>query len=382
MDPLNPIFAIIVYLIAFATAYVINYRHKIINDNSRFESLDGIRGFLAIGVFIHHAAIWHNYLQIKLWQPAKTNLYNQLGQTSVSIFFMITAFLFVTKLLNTNQKINWNQFFISRFFRIVPMYLVSVVSIVLIVFSLCNWKLNVTPDSFSREMLSWLTFNIFSLPIINGSTLTYIINAYVTWSLAYEWFFYFSLPIIAIFITKKINSITYIIISLIFCVVFYKFHELKLHHLLSFLGGMITPFIIKYNTKKINFNSIFFSAVILVCLGLILCYRSSNGFICKFLIIIVFNIIALGNNLFGILKNSTLKFLGEISYSTYLIHAIILFIVMYFCLTLEKAQNLSPLNFCILIYVLTPILVFISYITYSYIEKPFINFSKRINFKK
>jgi peptidoglycan/LPS O-acetylase OafA/YrhL len=55
---------------------------------------------------------------------------------------------------------------------------------------------------------------------------------------------------------------------------------------------------------------------------------------------------------------------------------------MYFYFTFDEAKKLSPSNFCIIIFILTPILVLISYITYNYIEKPFINYSKRINFKK
>jgi hypothetical protein len=33
-------------------------------------------------------------------------------------------------------------------------------------------------------------------------------------------------------------------------------HDLNKHHLLSFFGGAISPFLIKYSSKKINSNSI------------------------------------------------------------------------------------------------------------------------------
>ena len=383
MNPLNPIFAIVVYFIAFATAYLLNLKYRITNDNTRYETIDGIRGFLAIGVFIHHSSIWFQYLQIKSWEAPKSNLYNQLGQTSVSFFFMITAFLFITKLLNSNnQKIDWNTLFISRFFRLVPMYLVSILSLVIIVFVLSNWKLNVSLIMFIKELLSWGTFTIVDAPNINGSSFTSIINAGVVWSLPFEWLFYFSLPIISILILKKRTSKMYIIISLLFILIFHKIHGLDKHHLLSFFGGAITPFLIKYNSKKINYNSIIFSTIILLCLALILFFSTSNDYVCKFLIIVVFNLIAFGNNVFGILKNSTLKFLGEISYSTYLIHGIIIFIVMYFYYNLEEAKNLSPTEFCITIFIITPIVVFTSFLSYKNIEKPCMNYSKKISVEK
>ncbi|MBP6456634.1 MAG: acyltransferase [Chitinophagaceae bacterium] len=383
MNPLNPFFAIVVYFIAIATAYLLNLKYRIANDNTRYETIDGIRGFLAIGVFIHHSSIWFQYLQIKSWEAPKSNLYNHLGQTSVSFFFMITAFLFITKLLNTNnQKIDWNTLFISRFFRLVPMYLVSILALVLIVLIISDWKLNISLVRFIKEMIAWGTFTIFGGPTINGSSFTSIINAGVVWSLPYEWLFYFSLPFISILIFKKITSKLYLIISILFVLIFYKVHGLSVHHLFSFAGGAISPFLIKYNSKKINFNSIIFSTIILLCLALILLFNTSNNYLCKLLIIIVFNLIAMGNNFFGVLKSSTLKFLGEISYSTYLIHGIIIFIVMYFYYNLEVAKNLSPTQFCITIFIITPIIVFTSFLSYKNIEKPCMNYSKRISKEK
>ncbi|WP_264520453.1 hypothetical protein [Flavobacterium sp. N1994] len=47
MNPLNPIFSVIVYLIAIATGYLLNLKFKITNDNARYETIDGMRGFLA-----------------------------------------------------------------------------------------------------------------------------------------------------------------------------------------------------------------------------------------------------------------------------------------------------------------------------------------------
>jgi peptidoglycan/LPS O-acetylase OafA/YrhL len=383
MNPLNPIFAIVVFFIAFVTAYLLNLKYKITNDNIRYETIDGIRGFLAIGVFIHHSSIWFQYLHINSWEAPKSNLYNHLGQTSVSFFFMITSFLFVTKLLNTNnQKIDWNTLFISRFFRLVPMYIVSIVSLVVIVFIISNWKLNISFIQLIKELLDWGTFTFFYAPSINNIPLTSIINAGVVWSLPYEWLFYFSLPIISIIILKKNTSKLYMIISVIFILVFFKIHGLNSHHLLSFVGGAISPFIIRYSSKNINYNSQIFSFLILLSLASIILFNTSNNYICKLIIIIAFNLIALGNDIFGILKSSTLKFLGEISYSTYLIHGIIIFIVMYFYFHLEEAKKMSPWEFCITIFIITPIVVLTSFLCYKSIEKPSMKYSKKISLKK
>ncbi|WP_264522452.1 acyltransferase family protein [Flavobacterium sp. N1994] len=262
------------------------------------------------------------------------------------------------------------------------MYLVSISAIVLIVFIMSNWKLEVTIIEFFKELFYWGTFTMLSTPPINNSQLTEIINAGVVWSLPYEWWFYFSLPIISLLILRKGTSKFYMIMSLLFVVGFYKYKGLSSYHVLSFVGGAIAPFIIKYGQTKIKFNSIIFSIILLVCLAFILFLPITDKYTRKVLTIVVFNLIALGNSVFGILKSATLKFLGEISYSTYLIHGIIIFTVMYFYFGLETAANLSATEFCLTIFSITPIVVFISFLSFKNIEKPCMNFSKRINVDK
>lgn len=379
MNPLNPFFAIIIYCIAFFTAYLISLKYKIANTNNRYENIDGLRGFLALGIFIHHASIWHQYLQINSWESPKSYLYGHFGQTSVSFFFMITAFLFITKLINNGDKIfDWNSLYISRIFRIVPMYLVSISVLIMIVMIISNWKLNIGIFAFIRQLFYWGTFTVISCPKINGLEITNIINAGVVWSLPYEWLFYFCLPLFALLILKNKPPLVYLVFSIFFIFIFYRFREFYLEHVLSFLGGAIAPFIIKYGPKKVNYNSIFITFIVLICFFSILVFESSTNPLCKLLIAIVFNLIALGNSIFGILKSSILKFLGEISYSTYLIHGILIFIVMYFGFGFKKVAYLTPLEYCITIFFLTPFLIIISSLTYRFIEKPGMNLSKKI----
>lgn len=379
MSPLNPIFAFIVYFISYATTYIFNTKHLKRNDSLSFDTIDGLRGFLAIGVFIHHSYIWYQYLQTNSWKAPDSNLYNQLGETSVSLFFMITAFLFSTKLLNTNVgKIDWYTIFISRFFRLAPMYFVSISILILIIFTISNWVLNVSITKFLIELFCWATFTIIYRPDINNFIHTNLINAGVVWSLSYEWLFYASLPILSILLLKKKTSTIYVTLSVLFVFIYFIVHNINYNHLLSFFGGIITSLIIKHNSKRINFNSKINSIIILLCLFIMLLFRSPDNYICKILLTIIFILIALGNDFFGILKSSRLKLLGDISYSIYLIHGIIIFIIMFFYFNLDKAKQLSSTNFCITIFIITPIIVITSYLTHKYIEMPFINYSKKI----
>ena len=141
MTNLNPLFAVITFAIAFVTAYLINLKFKIDNTSSRYESIDGLRGFLGINVFIQHSNLWYHFVYNQKWSN-DSNFYAQLGSTSVAFFFMISSFLFVSKLLNSKEnKFDWKAFFVSRIFRLVPMYYISVIIIVLLALTITNWEL-------------------------------------------------------------------------------------------------------------------------------------------------------------------------------------------------------------------------------------------------
>lgn len=378
MSPINPLFAVFVFLIAYITAYLLNLKYKNELISKRYETIDGMRGFLALGVFIHHSSIWFQYLHINSWEAPKSNLFNQLGQTSVSLFFMITSFLFVTKLLNAVQNgINWRQFFIARIYRLAPLYYISLTIMVLIVMVISNWQLQTSWFEYISSLFHWGTFTITKAPIINAQVMTPIINAGVIWSLPFEWLFYFSLPLISLLILKVKPSIFFISCGLLFVVGFSIAHGVNIEHLLSFAGGAIAPFLIKYTSFKDKSNTIIACAIILISLSLIGLFETANNFICKILIAVVFTFIACGNTMFGLLKNSTLKFLGDIGYSTYLLHGIILFTVLYFGIGFDTVKQYSPLAYCTVIFLITPVVVIISFFSFRYIEKPFMDRAKK-----
>ena len=86
---------------------------------SRNASIDGMRGLLALFVFLHHACIWYFSLSTGQWKIPPSYFYTHLGQSSVALFFMITAFLFSNKLLDASCKtggdsLNSTEFWIRR----------------------------------------------------------------------------------------------------------------------------------------------------------------------------------------------------------------------------------------------------------------------------
>jgi peptidoglycan/LPS O-acetylase OafA/YrhL len=62
--------------------------------------------------------------------------------------------------------------------------------------------------------------------------------------------------------------------------------------------------------------------------------------------------------------------------STYLLHGILLFTLFHFAMDESFVRNLSPLQYCLLIFMITPLVVVVSYVAFKYIEEPFMKKGK------
>ena len=378
MHPQHPLFAVIIFLIAFGTAWLLQLKFPISFTGRRNESIDGLRGFLAVSVFMHHAAIWYGYFQTGIWEAPQSNFFNLLGQASVSLFFMISAFLFVSKLLDAKDRgFNWKNFFASRMYRLMPLYYFSVAAMVLILLITAGWQLHVPFPKFLESVLNWLLFTINKTPNINKSELTSLVNAGVVWSLPYEWLLYFSLPFVSLMILRKKPGIVTLIISAAFIIAFVAVHSIRLSYILPFVAGSIAPLLSKYTKVSAILKAPYADIIVLACLPLLLLFHSAGNGFALLLLTIIFTLVALGCSVFGILRNSTLKFLGEISYSTYLLHGFVLFITYYFVIGFEKMKTFSPAAYCNIIFLIAPLVVILSFLTFYFIERPFMNIGKK-----
>ena len=78
---------------------------KVLSESAlkRTSPLDGLRGILALSVLVHHFYITYMWKTGIGWIPPSIDYLNNLGTMSVSFFFLITAFLFLSK-INDNAK--------------------------------------------------------------------------------------------------------------------------------------------------------------------------------------------------------------------------------------------------------------------------------------
>ncbi len=363
------------FLCLFISIFLVNKIIKIDLPNVKYNEIDGLRGYLAFFVFLHHSYIWSIFLKTNEWKEPKSNLFNQFGQTSVALFFMITAFLFITKLITAkNHSINWTDYIKSRFFRLFPAYFVSIIVVFIIVLILSNFQVNDSILSNFKNIIGWLFFTFSGSNDINSVSNTYLIDAGVTWSLPYEWLFYLILPLIALFFKIKVSPKNLVIYTIAFIVIAVLNH-VTLKQFLPFLGGIIVALLIA--KKSINLKGLKYSILLVILVFILIYFFNSGKDIIPLLIsTLLFLIIASGNSIFGILLNSFSRLFGQVTYSLYLFHGIVLFIVFKFVIGYDQVAKFSNNKYWLIIASCIFPIVLISQISYKYIELPFINLFK------
>lgn len=378
------VFLLPVLVVMILSVILVNKLVKTDLSEIRYPEIDGLRGYLAFFVFLHHSYIWQVFLKTKNWEDPKSNLFNQFGETTVVFFFIITAFLFTTKLFNNKTGvIDWSDYLKSRFFRLFPMYFLSVIVIFFLVAYLTQFTARVPFIENLKSTLSWLFFNVSKKNSnLNGLEDTFILNSGITWTLPYEWTFYFLLPLIALWFKIKVNLKAVFGFTAAAAIIMI-INKSSLRHFMPFVGGIIVAVLI--NSRKFEDVLKQKKYTVLAILLLSLSVYFFNGGRKPIQIVIssiVFLIIATGNNFFGILSSAFSRKFGQITYSLYLLHGILLFIIFYFIIGFERAKLLTDTEFWLIIIASIFPLILICQLTFKYIELPLMSLSKKNKTKK
>lgn len=372
MEVIGVLFAFLAISIALLSTYFISSRLSVSDNVGRFVTIDGLRGYLAFFVFLHHSCIWFFYLKSGSWSNPPIRVFASFGQVGVSLFFMITGFLFFSKMLDArNAGIDWLRLYVSRFLRLVPLYFFSMGLLFLIVFMVTRDKPLGEPIEILLSISKWLLFTIrYGSPDINGLANTNLINASVAWSLPYEWTFYFALPLVFLAIGGK-PSIKYLFLSVLCMYMFGSLYFANGFYWL-FVGGMFAALVVRLESFKIFSASKFSSVIILLLLGVVFTGFSSiyESVLAKALMVAAFCLIAGGNSVFGLFKSKVSRVMGELAYSMYLLHGILLYVMFKLVFGVAVISQVSALQYCFIILALTPVLVFICGLTFSLIERP------------
>ena len=375
--------ALACYAVAFLTSYafvrlVLPQKLRAgLGNGTRYVAIDGVRGYLAFSVFVHHCLVTWIFLSGGRWDALPHNFENQLGATSVAIFFMITAFLFWGRV--QAQSLDWKTFFITRGFRIYPLYLFVFSLICLIVAYESRWVALESGTDITKELAKWL---IFRAPDINLYYRTTLIVKGVTWTLLYEAWFYLSLPLLVVVFLKR-NAVWMKVAALGIVVFLGYVNHIEIKIAAAFLGGVFAVYW-RRDEKRIKVaQSTLASFVALACLGAVvfLLYKPFNALGIA-LLSVFFVVIASGNTLFGLLKMREALWLGEISYSIYLCHGLVLWLIMQKMLPSLPGYHHTTKWFVAAAVGITPIVILFCSASYLLIERPLIALGHRVSKKK
>lgn len=371
LGPVSPLPALAAVLLAFGTATLLLRRFGAPPAAGRFASIDGLRGYLAFGVFLHHACIWFFYQRDGEWKLPPSQLYTHLGHSSVALFFMITGFLFFSKLIDARGRpLDWLRLFVSRVMRLVPLYLVVMLALFATVAALSGGELHDPARTVAKQALRWLGFTMFGNPPINQVEVTKIIVAGVTWSLPYEWFFYGCLPLLALSVGVRPRW-PWLLLGLVSVVGLLNWHALPVH-LWAFAGGMVAAWAVRWPALCRFAAGRAASAIILVAIGAaVALFPLPADYGVVALLSLVFTMVACGNTLFGLLLHPASRLLGETAYSLYLLHGMLLFGLFHFLLGVDRpGAALTPAAHWAWVLALSPIVVLVSFASFHGIEAP------------
>ncbi|MEX9251195.1 acyltransferase family protein [Pseudenterobacter timonensis] len=331
------------------------------------HEVNGLRFFLAIGVAFHHFVYSFNFHSGRGWVATGYDINAFMGRFSVAIFFIISGYLFYNKI---STKTDWRVFFIKRFLRIAPMALISSAICIFIAISLDDGSFDITKQICN--IMYWFDAGLYNLRMnVSSVPNASLINAGVTWTLYWEWSFYFSLPFLSLLMKDGLRLpvvITIIAAS-------YYFIPMADYKAACYAALFAAGFL----AKELNFKSQnnFLISILPIALLLVMFYTGSSALSLP-LIPLCFAFFVLCNNknaIYGIFRNKGVTRLGEISYSIYILHGIAWYVLN---ISIKSTSIIDPCYLFISSMALILIVVICAF-TYIAIERPFMKLLDRKN---
>lgn len=333
--------------------------------------LDVLRGFCALSVAAYHILSWDKYIE-----------FSAVSRYGVYIFFVLSGFSIHYQYKDRIKKTEDIKIFITnRFTRLFPLLFLVVI--------LVNLKSLIINANFFQAATSFLTATLlFGL----GAPAT---TSAVTggWSLGIEFSFYMLYPLILAYCKSNFSFLYMCTLFLLLKTMFgaYVFHEsyitywnvlftTPLSFIFYFIAGCYLANIYQNIQNFTNHIIVYFSLIPLMFFFFIPIDIDSQTILTGhlgFLFTVLSCVIVFAYALYdpqNFITKSTAKFLGEISYGTYLLHPLVWNFFKKWGAFID-----SPVYRCISVLIST---VIISFFIKKLYETPFIYFLKRLQKEK
>lgn len=321
--------ALLTYVIATGVGtLLVRAGFPLVSSGRRIGCIDGLRGYLALSVLLHHFIIWMQVTRLGgAWSAPSLNLFNNVGAGGVALFFMTTGLVFYPQVLGGMRAMSWPTLYVTRAFRILPLIAVSLAIITAIIMR----ETGRLPDGqYPAAAVQWLTS--WGQPPLLGYADSWRMDAGVLWSLWYEWLFYLLvLPACVLgrdLVRGRLPSWVLPALVLATTLALRQIPSLDygmMTYLPLFTIGMLAFECQRSDACRRVFKSRAMTVVALACLaGGMLSAPTPYGLAQLPLYGVFFTSVACGNDLAGTLRMKGALLLGECSYGIYLLHGIAL----------------------------------------------------------
>src|SRR5579863_195219 len=298
------------------------------------SNLTPLRGMAAILV-----AVFHFEMAIGRFVPAGTTMFFEKSYLMVDLFFVLSGFIMLhvygrafDGVLSRGQL---RHFFVARFARTYPLHLFSLLLLVVIVRYLTNWGNPPIVLEQPREILP----NVFMLQAFG---VCHIYNWNIpSWSISAEWGAYLLFPFLAVWISRQ-RRLASILLSLgvaaAWCSIMYVLprknplnpaipvpHNLNttfdygwLRGIAGFSAGMIMYQLYRLSGAGRVIGRDAASVLILLLVAAGLHFAINDAWVVVLFAALVLNFALNEGVLHRICNNRVLQYLGDISYSIYL----------------------------------------------------------------
>lgn len=296
----------------------------------RIATLDGLRGFLALSVFLHHGLVYRGYLETGEWRGTP-GLSEMLGSGAVALFFMVTGYLFWAHLIACRGRPDWMHLYISRVFRIAPLFMLATGTALLATFAAAP-GLIVAPTTLLGQITPYALLGFVPLDDVNGFA-TPLLLAGVVWSLRYEWLFYLALPLLALAARRAAWHLSFSLALLAASLVSLSFGSGPVEDKLVYVSATLFSLgMLSASLHALGLRRTFGWAGSVACLALLVvavgCFSTAYSRPAMLILGAAFFLVASGCSLFGLLSSRAAIRLGELSYGIYLLHGLALAAVL------------------------------------------------------
>lgn len=369
----------------------------------RITKLDGIRGILSVLVALNHsflvlaipsyANVWgQNYFKFYDLQSKLQQILMILGNggAAVTMFFLLSGFVISLSMDKFQFGLsNYLNFLLKRLVRLYPVYLFTVIAISVFVWLGIDYQ---TFKGASTWYHWWMNFELDFVEFLKNVFFIHINLGGVTWTLRVILLATPIMPLLYLF-SKKINWFYSLVVTSFLIYIAFNYLNFPnfrdFRYLFMFFLGMSLP---KFKELFARFNPFWFYLIspVLLCFFFVIRFQTNEylgGVYESVASFILLGIILYQPKvkIFNFLDNRLFVYLGRISYSLYLVHFSVLYLLARFMFQLLPNLPYSSYYLAIhsaLLVISLGITVPISHLLNRFVELPPVLFFNRLLAKK